>query len=153
MVAIFVDGDACPVKDEVLKVAVRNQVQVHLVANSWHRNANHPLVHQVVVPETPDAADDWIAEHAGPGDLVVTADILLAARGLENGALVLGPDGRAFTKESIGMKVAMRDLMSELRDQGEVKSGGGGFGKQDRSRFLSAFETAVKNALRSHPTE
>ena len=146
MVAIYVDGDACPVKEEVLKVAVRNAVPVHLVANSWHRNANHPLVNQVIVPEEPDAADDWIADHAGGGDIIVTADILLAARGLEAGATVLGPDGRAFTPDSIGMKVAMRDLMSELRDQGEVRGGNSGFTKQDRSRFLNALETAVRKA-------
>lgn len=144
MVAILVDGDACPVKDEVLKVAVRHEVQVHLVSNSWHRGLNHPLVNQVVVPEEPDAADDWIAEHAQAGDVVVTADILLAARCIENEVLVLGPNGKAFTKDSIGMAVAMRDLMSDLRDQGDVKQGGRSFTGQDRSNFLNALETALK---------
>jgi len=146
---IFVDGDACPVKDEVLRVATRHKLTVHMVSNSWMRLADSPLIHRVVVAEGPDVADDWIAEHIGVGDIAITADIPLASRCIKNGAAAIGPTGKPFTEDSIGMALAMRDLMSHLRDTGEIKGGGPSFSKQDRSRFLSALESAVQVALRA----
>lgn len=152
MLEIYVDGDACPVKDEVLKVAERHGMIVHLVSNRWLRRADNPLVRQVVVAEGLDAADNWIAERIGEGDISVTADIPLAARCLKNGAQVLGPTGKPFTEESIGMALAMRDLMSHLRDTGEVKGYVPTFTKQDRSRFLQALEGAIQAILQGkHP--
>lgn len=144
MSEIFVDGDACPVKDEVLRVATRHNLKVHMVSNSWMRLADSPLIHRVVVAEGPDVADDWIAEHIGVGDIAITSDIPLASRCIKNGAAAIGPTGKPFTEDSIGMALAMRDLMSHLRDTGEIKGGGPGFTKQDRSRFLSALESAVQ---------
>lgn len=144
MLEIYVDGDACPVKDEVLRVAERHGMIVHLVSNRWLRRADNPLVRQVVVAEGLDAADNWIAERIGEGDISVTADIPLAARCLKQGAQVLGPTGKPFTEESIGMALAMRDLMSHLRDTGEVKGYVPNFTKQDRSRFLQALESAIQ---------
>ena len=148
MLEIYVDGDACPVKAEVLRVAERHRLTVHLVSNTWLRMDDNPLLHRVVVGEGLDAADDWIAEHIGDGDISVTADILLAARCLEKGARVVGPTGKPFTEESIGMTVAMRDLMSHLRDSGEVKGTNPSFTKQDRSRFLQALETTIQAVRR-----
>ena len=148
MLEIYVDGDACPVKAEVLRVAERHRLTVHLVSNAWLRMDDNPLLHRVVVADGPDAADDWIAEHIGDGDISVTADILLAARCLEKGARVVGPTGKPFTEESIGMAVAMRDLMSHLRDSGEVKGANPSFTKQDRSRFLQALETTIQSIRR-----
>lgn len=146
--AILVDGDACPVKDEVLRVAERHGLVVHLVSNQWLRVADSPLLHRVVVPEGPDAADDWIVERTRPQDIVVTADIPLAARCLERGARVIGPTGRPFTESGIGMALAMRELTAVLRDSGDIRGGGPPFGKRDRSRFLEALEQAVRDARR-----
>ena len=149
MPEIYIDADACPVKAEALRVAERHGLVVHMVGNSWLRMAaGNPLVNSVVVPEEPDAADDWIAEHIGAGDIAITADIPLAARCLQVGAQVLGPTGKPFTEAGIGNALAMRDLMAHLRDTGEISGGGPSFTKQDRSRFLSALETAVQAALR-----
>lgn len=148
MPEIHVDADACPVKDEVLRVAARHGLCVHMVGNSWMRMAEGPLVHRVVVAEGPDAADDWIAEHIRPGDIAVTADIPLAGRCLAAGAAVLGPTGRPFTADNIGMALSMRDLKSQLRETGEIRDHGPAFAKQDRSRFLQALEQAVQAALR-----
>lgn len=148
MSEIYVDGDACPVKDEVLRVAERHALIVHLVSNRWLRVAENPLVRRVVVPEGLDAADDWIVEHIGDDDIVVTADIPLAARCLKKGARALGPTGKPFTENSIGMAVAMRDLMAQLRDSGEIKGGGPSFSKQDRSRFLEALEQMIQSIRR-----
>lgn len=146
--AIFVDGDACPVKDEVLRVAQRHDIVVHLVSNQWLRVADSPLLRRVVVTEGLDAADDWIAGRAGPQDIVVTADIPLAARCLERGARVIGPTGRLFTAGGIGMALAMRELTATLRDSGEIRGGGPPFGKRDRSRFLEVLEQAIQDARR-----
>jgi len=143
-----VDADACPVKDEVIRVGARHGLTMHMVSNAWMRLPESPLIHQVVVAEGLDAADDWIAEHIGPDDIAVTADIPLAARCLERGARVLGPAGKPFTEDGIGMALAMRDLMSHLRDTGEVTGGGPGFTRKDRSNFLSALETAVQEIRR-----
>ena len=145
---IYVDADACPVKEEVVRVAERHGVPIHIVSNSGMRPTGHPLVRQVVVPEGPDAADDWIAERASVGDIVVTGDIPLASRALERGAAALGHDGRPFTKDSIGMALAMRELMRELRETGQSKGGGPAFSKEDRSRFLRALEDALRDAKR-----
>ena len=145
MTRIFIDGDACPVKDEVLKVAGRHELPVVIVANRWHR-IDHYLVEQVVVAEGADAADDVIAERCGAGDVVVTADIPLASRCLAKGARPIDSRGRAFEEANIGMQLAMRDLMKDLRDQGAVTGGPAGFTRQDRSRFLDGLERLVRAA-------
>lgn len=148
MTEIYVDGDACPVKGEVLRVAERHGLTVHLVSNSFMRVAESPLIRRVVVAEGPDAADDWIAEHIGNGDIAVTADIPLASRCLKKGASVLGPTGKPFTDDSIGMALAMRDLNAHLRDTGEIRGANPSFSKQDRSRFLQALEQTIQARLR-----
>lgn len=148
MLEIYVDGDACPVKEEVLRVAERHQLLVHLVSNRWLRGPENPLVRRVVVTDGFDAADDWIAEHAGSGDIVVTADIPLAARCLKNGASVLGPTGRPFSEANIGMALAMRELKSQLRDAGEIRDHGPSFSKRDRSAFLQALESIITTLKR-----
>jgi len=147
-VAIFVDADACPVKDEALRVAERHRLPIAYVANSWMRLPESDLVQRVVVADGPDAADDWIAERAAPGDIVVTADIPLAARCLKRGAAVVSPVGKPFTEAGIGMALAMRDLSAHLREIGESKGYNAAFTRQDRSRFLQAMEHAVQAALR-----
>jgi hypothetical protein len=145
---IYVDGDACPVKDEVLRVATRHGLTVHLVGNSWLRHGgDNALINRVVVPAGPDAADDWIAEHIGAGDIAVTDDIPLAARCLDKGAHVLGATGKAFTPENIGNALAMRDLKSHLRETEQGGNFNPSFTRQDRSQFLQALENAVQ-ALR-----
>jgi uncharacterized protein YaiI (UPF0178 family) len=148
MTEIYVDADACPVKDEVLRVAARHGLKVHIVGNTWLRVADGPLVNRVVVPEGPDAADHWIATHIGAADIVVTGDIPLAARCLEAGAQALDHRGGRFSSENIGMAVAMRDLKSQLRETGEIRDHGPAFAKQDRSKFLQTLETAVQAAKR-----
>ncbi len=145
---IYVDADACPVKDEIFRVAARHKLLVHVVGNSWLRLPADPMIRQTVVPEGPDAADDWIAENIGKNDIAVTADIHLAARCIERGAYVLAPTGKPFTPDNIGMSVAVRDLMTHLRDTGEITGGSGSFGKQDRSRFLGALEVTIQRAIR-----
>ncbi len=147
-IEIFVDADACPVKDEVLRVATRHQITVHMVSNSWMRLENNPLINQVVVPEGPDVADDWIAEHIQPGQIAITADIPLADRCVKAGATVMAHTGKLFTEESIGMALAMRNLMTELRETGEITGGPAGFTKKDRSRLLSSLEQAIQTAKR-----
>ncbi|MEQ8347522.1 MAG: YaiI/YqxD family protein [Sneathiellaceae bacterium] len=145
MTRIYIDADACPVKDEVLRVARRHGLPVTMVGNSWMRQGHDPLVTSIVVPEQPDAADDWIAAHIDAPDIVVTADIPLAARCLERGAAALGPDGRPFTSDSIGMALAMRDLNATLRETGTLSAGGGRpFEKRDRSRFLNVMEITAR---------
>ena len=149
MPEIYVDGDACPVKKEVLRVAERHELVVHIVSNQWVRMGPHPpRVHQVVVSKGADCADDWIVEHIKTGDIAVTADIPLASRCLEVGARVVGPTGRPFDPESIGMALAMRELMANLRDAGQIVGNAAAFTKQDRSRFLEAMENAVQASLR-----
>ncbi len=145
---IFVDADACPVKDEILRVAARHGLTVHVVSNSWMRLPDTPLIHRVVVAEGLDAADDWIAERIDAGDIAITADIPLASRCLKKGAQAIGPTGKPFTDDSIGTALAMRDLMAHLRDTGEITGGPSTFTKADRSRFLSALEDAVRRLPR-----
>jgi len=147
LLEILVDADACPVKDEVYRVARRHRLKVRLVANSWMRVPGDELIEMVVVPGDFDAADDWIAEHAGPGDVVISEDIPLAARCLKNGARVLGPRGRVFTEDMIGDALAGRELMSQLRDMGAVSGGPAPIGKRDRSTFAHKLDEIV-NAVR-----
>jgi len=145
---IYVDADACPVKDEILRVATRHDLSVYMVSNSYMRLADSPLIKRIIVAEGPDAADDWIAEHITPSDIAVTSDIPLALRCINKGARVTGPTGKPFDESSIGMAVAMRDLMGHLRDTGEIRGGGPAFSKQDRSRFLSTLENIVQAVKR-----
>jgi uncharacterized protein YaiI (UPF0178 family) len=147
---ILVDADACPVKDEVLKVAERHGVAVTFVSNGGMRPSRDPMVRNVVVPkEKADAADDWIVEHAQANDVVVTADIPLAARTVALDCHVLGPTGRPFTPETIGMAVAMRDLKQHLRETGESKGYNAAFTREDRSRFLGELDRILRRAIRS----
>lgn len=144
MPRILVDADACPVKDDIYRVAIRHGVPVVVVSNSGMRLPGHPLVTQVMVSDGFDAADDWIAGAAGPETLVVTGDILLADRCLKAGASVLGHNGRAFTTSSIGAAIATRAIMADLRAGGDVLPGGpGAFSKADRSRFLQEIDAAL----------
>lgn len=149
MVEIYIDADACPVKEEAFKVSYRHDLVVHLVSNQWLRIEVGPKVNKVVVSDGFDAADDWIAERAGHGDIVITNDIPLAARCLEAGAVVLGANGKPFSDDNIGMAVAMRELNRDLRDMGEIKGSGKSFSGQDRSRFLSSLEEAVQKSKRA----
>lgn len=144
MLEIFVDADACPVKREIESVAQRHGLIVHIVSNGGIRPSAHPLVRTVIVAEGADAADDWIAQHIGEGDIAVTADIPLASRCLTKGALVLGPAGKPFTEGSIGMALGLRDLHRHLRESTGTQTFNAGFTKQDRSRFLNALEHAIQ---------
>ncbi len=145
---IYVDGDACPVKAEVEMVAARHGLAVTIVSNGGLRPSANPLLRHVTVPEGADAADDWIVEHIAAGDIAVTADIPLAARCLDKGARVLGPTGKPFTQEGIGMALGMRELSRHLRELSGREANGGqtynaGFSKQDRSRFLGELENCI----------
>ena len=142
-VHILVDADACPVKDEIYKVAWRHEVKVTLVANAFLRIPDHPLIDRVTVDGGFDAADDWIAERSGPRTIVVTADILLADRCLKAGAVVVGPNGTPFTSASIGGAIATRAIMADLRAGIGNTGGPPPFSKVDRSRFLSALDEAL----------
>jgi len=148
--AVYVDADACPVKQEAERVAVRHGVTLYIVSNGGLRPSPHPLVETVIVPDGPDVADMWIAERAGAGDVVVTGDIPLAARCVENGAQVLKHNGEALTQANIGQVLATRDLMADLRAADPFRQGGGrGFTKADRSRFLDALERMVRAARKA----
>lgn len=147
MLDIHVDADACPVREEVYRVARRYGLRVRVVSNSPVRVPNADWLEAVVLPEGPSAVDEWIAEHAGPGDIVITSDIPLADRCLRNGARVLGPKGYAFTENSIGEALATRALMEDLRQQGAYTGGPAPMTRQDRSRFLSQLDQTV-NAVR-----
>src|SRR5437899_2789355 len=151
--SIYVDADACPVKAEVYRVAERYGLKVYVVSNSYLGVPRSPLIERVVVSDSFDAADDWIAERAGPGDIVITADIPLADRSLKAGAAATGNPGVPFTAASIGMAMANRELLSNLRAMGEVTGGPKPMTPRDRSRFLSALDEAVQKARRrNHPT-
>ena len=147
---ILVDADACPVKDEIYKVALRKHVPVTLVSNSFLRVPALPLIRHITVSDGFDAADDWIAERANPKSVVVTADILLAERALSAGAIVLGPNGKPFTENSIGGAIATRAIMADLRaGAGQPNLGGpAAFSKADRSRFLSVLDQALVKLTR-----
>ncbi len=151
MTALYIDADACPVKDEALRVADRYGVKVFVVSNGGIRPNPHPLVETVAVPDGPDAADKWIADRIGRGDICVTGDVPLAARCIANGARALRHDGQAFSPANIGNILAMRDLMADLRAADPFRQGfGKPFSKADRSRFLEALEREVRAALRGH---
>jgi uncharacterized protein YaiI (UPF0178 family) len=143
MLNIYVDGDACPVKDEIFRVAERHNLKVYLVSNSWHRIGANPFVEQVVVSQGPDVADDWIVERIGDDDIIITADIPLADRCIKNAACAIAPTGKPFTPDSIGMALAVRNLMTDLRETGGVTCSNASFTNQDRSRFLSELETQI----------
>ncbi|MBC8338637.1 MAG: YaiI/YqxD family protein [Alphaproteobacteria bacterium] len=145
---IYIDADACPVKDETLRVAERHGLKTLMVSDGGIRPHQSPLVEIIIVNQGPDAADDWIADHIGPADICVTNDIPLAARCLEKGALALKPNGEAFTQDGIGMALANRELMQDLREQGAITGGPRPFGKADRSHFLDRLEATVQAAKR-----
>jgi uncharacterized protein YaiI (UPF0178 family) len=145
---IYVDADACPVKEEVERVAERHGLAVWMVSNGGIRPSRNPLIRNKLVPEGPDAADDWIAETCEPKDIVITRDIPLADRCVKRGAAVIDHGGKVFDEQSIGMALATRDLMTQLRDTGTITGGGRSFTKQDRSRFLSELETIVRRKQR-----
>jgi uncharacterized protein YaiI (UPF0178 family) len=142
-IRIFIDADACPVKEETYRVAERYSLHVYVVANAFMAVPRCDWIERVIVPEGPDVADDWIAERAGPNDIVITADIPLAARCVRAGASVLSPIGKAFTEDSIGMSLATRNLMTDLRSAGAITRGPPPLSRQDVSRFLSALDLAV----------
>ena len=146
---IYVDADACPVKDEAIRVAMRHRLTVTLVANQGSRPTRDPMIRYVYVPYGPDAADDWIVEQVAANDIVITADIPLARRALDVGAQVLGPTGKRFTPESIGMALAIRELKQHLRDTGEIRDHHPEFSSRERSQFLSALDEAVTRAKRA----
>ena len=151
MLHIFVDADACPVKNEVYRVASRYRLDVTLVANSWMRVPNEQWIALEVVEDGFDAADDWIVEHVQPDDIVVTADIPLASRCLKKGARVIGSTGKPFTENNIGQAVATRDLLSELRATGEITDGPPPLRKRDRSRFIQQLDEVIQSIRRKHP--
>jgi uncharacterized protein len=144
LVKIYVDADASPVKNEVIRVAKRYGLKVNLVSNSRMRAPQEDWLEVVIVEGQFNAADDWIVEHAGEDDIVITGDIPLASRCLEKNALVLGPAGRVFTEESIGEALASRELLSHLRDLGTITGGPAPFEKRDRSRFLQRLDETVQ---------
>jgi uncharacterized protein YaiI (UPF0178 family) len=148
-IRIFIDADACPVKDEIYKVARRYRLQVYVVSNSFMQIPRDPLIERVIVDAGPDVADDWIADQAQAGDVVVTADIPLASRSLEKKALVLASNGRPFTADSIGSALAGRAIGEHLRSIGEITRGPPPFGAADRSRFLQALDEAVIKGRRA----
>jgi len=148
---ILVDADACPVKEEIYKVAFRHQAQVTIVSNAPMRVPDHPLIERVVVGSGFDAADDWIAARAGAASVVVTGDILLADRCLKAGAAVIAPNGKPFTTSSIGAAIATRAIMADLRAGGDAIGGPPPFARADRSRFLSALDEALVRLGRARP--
>ena len=150
-VTILVDADACPVKDEIFKTAYRLKTPVILVANSYLRTPDHPLISMQIVSDGFDAADDWIAEKATPQSLVVTADILLAGRCIEAGATVLAPTGKPFNSSNIGGAIATRAIMADLRAGLEQTGGPAPFSNKDRSQFLNALDRELGRLIRANP--
>ena len=148
-ITIYLDADACPVKDETFRVAARYGLHVYVVSNSFMNLPREPWIERVIVSDGFDAADDWIAERAGPGAVVVTADVPLASRCVKAGAAVLAPNGKAFTDSSVGMALATRNLMQDLREAGAITGGPKPFSKQDRSAFLGALDRAIVRLQRS----
>jgi uncharacterized protein YaiI (UPF0178 family) len=148
-ITIYVDADACPVKQEVYRVAERYGLQTYVVSNSGVAVPRSPLIERVVVPQGPDAADDWIVERAAPGAVVVTNDVPLAARAVKAGAAVIRPDGREFTESSIGDALATRNLLDALRSAGEVTGGPKPFSPRDRSEFLGTLDRVIRRVQRA----
>lgn len=149
---IYIDADACPVKDEIYRVAGRHGVPVSVVAGNFIRIPQDPLIERIAAGSGMDAADDWIAERAAKGDIVVTSDIPLASRCVKAGAVVIAPTGKPFTEESIGMTLAVRNLMTDLRSSGEVTGGPSSFSPRHRSAFLSALDQAIRRIQRTQTT-
>jgi hypothetical protein len=147
-ITVFLDADACPVKDEAYKVAARYGLKTYVVSNAFMQIPQSRLIERVIVDAGPDIADDWIAERATAGDIVVTNDIPLAERALAAGAAAIAPNGRAFTKDSIGSAIAQRALMEQIRSTGEITGGPKPFDRTDRSRFLQAMDEAIGKELR-----
>jgi uncharacterized protein YaiI (UPF0178 family) len=145
---IYIDADACPVKEETYKVAIRYGLQTFVISNSFMQIPTSPLIARAIVPAGADAADDWIVEHVVAGDVVVTSDIPLAARVLAKEAHAIAPYGRAFTEESIGLALAQRALMEHIRSTGQTTGGPPPFSPQDRSRFLQALDQAIAREKR-----
>jgi uncharacterized protein len=148
-ITLYVDADACPVKPEIYRVAGRHRVKVFVVSNSFLQVPQDPLIERIVVSAGFDAADDWIAERAGPAAIVITADIPLASRCVKAGAEVIGPTGKPFTEASVGMALATRNLMEDLRAMGEITGGPKAFSPKDRSAFLSALDVAINRLKRA----
>jgi uncharacterized protein YaiI (UPF0178 family) len=145
---IFIDADACPVKDEVYRVAHRYGLHVTVVSNAFMMIPAHPRIERVIVEAGPDIADDWIADHARAGDVVITNDIPLAERVLAIGAAAIAPNGRAFTRDSIGSAIAQRAIMEQIRSTGAITGGPPPFGKADRSRFLQTLDETITREIR-----
>jgi hypothetical protein len=149
MTALYIDADACPVKEEAERVATRHRIKMYVVSNGGLRPSQNPFVETVIVADGPDIADMWIADRAGRGDVVVTGDIPLAAKCVAAGARVIKHNGEALTQANIGNVLATRDLMTDLRSADPFRQGGGkGFTKADRSRFLEALEREIRAAAR-----
>ena len=147
-ITIFIDADACPVKDETYKVAARYGLKTFVVSNSFMQIPASPLIERVIVDAGPDIADDWIAERAARGDIVITNDIPLADRVLKSGAAAIKPNGQPFTADSIGSALAQRSIMEHIRSTGEITGGPRPFDRADRSRFLQALDTAIQKSSR-----
>ena len=145
---IYVDADACPVKDEIYKITIRHGLPVSVVAGNFIRVPQDPLIERIAAGSGMDAADDWIAERATKGDVVITSDIPLASRCVKAGAEVIAPNGKAFTEASIGMALAVRNLMTDLRSSGEITGGPKPPGPRDRSNFLSALDQIIRRIQR-----
>ena len=143
-IQIFVDSDSCPVKDEAIRVAARYNLQITLVSNQGMRPINAPSIKQVVVSASFDAADDWIVENSNAGDIVITADIQLAGRCLDNGCKALNPTGYIFTPQNISSALAMRALNAHLRETGDIKGHNPIFTKKDRSQFLQSLDRIIQ---------
>ena len=150
---IYVDADACPVKDEIYRVAARHGLPVSVVAGNFIRVPNDPLIERIAAGSGMDAADDWIAERAGNGDIVITADIPLASRCVKAGAEVIAPNGKPFTEESIGMTLAVRNFMTDLRSSGEITGGPKSFAPRDRSTFLSTLDQTIRRIQRQRAAQ
>ena len=151
MLNIYIDADACPVKQEVYRVAERFRLKTTIVSNTFIRVPDNPLIRAVIVDDSPDAADDWIIENITQDDIVITADIPLAGRGVKKGAGVISPAGKMFTEDNIGQIVATRNLMADLRDIGEITGGPPPFTKKDRSNFLQKLDELIHTMLRKYP--
>jgi uncharacterized protein len=147
-IRIYVDADACPVKDEIYRVAARHGLPVIVVAVGFIRVPQDPLIERIAAGSGMDAADDWIAERAGPGDIVITADVPLANRCVKAGAEAIAPNGRPFSEDAMGMTLAVRNLMHDLRSAGEITGGPRPFSPKDRSAFLSALDQAIRRLQR-----
>lgn len=147
-IQIFIDADACPVKDETYKVAQRYGLKTWVVSNAFMQIPQSPLVERMIVDAGPDAADDWIAEHIGPGDVAITNDIPLAERVLNAGGYAIAPNGKPFTENSIGAAIAQRALMEQLRSTGDILGGPKPFDRNDRSRFLQGLDEIIQKERR-----